>query len=299
MRAAVAAEARGFPGTALDAGLGLRLPHLAEVATDGPSVPWLEIHPENFIANPHARELLFEIAGSCAISVHTVGVSIGSAGGLDREHLDHVGRLVEDLGPILVSGHLAWSTHGGLYLNDLLPLPYDEDALRLVAAQLGEVQDALGRPFLVENPASYLGFGTSTLTEVQFLDELAARTGCRLLCDVSNVFVSGSNMDFDPYEYIDAFPGHAVDEIHLGGFTPEPDEARPGSSVLIDTHAAAIAEPVWALYAHALKRFGPRPTLIEWDNSLPDLATLTRQADRANEIAGAVAAGIRDDAAAR
>jgi uncharacterized protein (UPF0276 family) len=298
MRNAVAPRAGRSRSARLSAGLGLRLPHLAEVATDGPPCPWLEIHPENFLANPHARELLFGIAEDCPISVHTVGISIGSADGVDREHVDRIHRLVTDLDPFLVSGHLAWSTHGGHYLNDLLPIPYDEESLQLVASQLHEVQDVIGRPYLVENPASYVGIGTSTLTEVQFLAELVSKTGCRLLCDVSNVFVSGSNMGFDPYEYIDAFPADAVDEIHLGGFTPEPDEALLAGEVLIDTHAGPIAEPVWALYSHALRRFGPRPTLIEWDNAIPDLATLTREAERANQVAMECDPEVKANAAA-
>jgi len=297
MRNAVAPRAGEPPATTLRAGIGLRLPHLAEVATDGPAIPWLEVHPENYLANPHARELLLKIAADYPISVHTVGISIGSADGLDDDHLSRVHRLIDELDPLVVSGHLAWSTHRGNYLNDLLPLPYDEASLGLVADQLRQVQDSLMRPFLVENPASCVGFGTSTLTEVQFLAELASRTGCRLLCDVSNVYVSGSNMGFDPYAYIDAFPGHAVDELHLGGFTPEADGAMPGGEVLIDTHADRIAEPVWKLYAHALRRFGPRPTLIEWDNALPDLATLMREADRADAIAADAAPPERSSAA--
>lgn len=285
MAGSVAPRAGGRHDGCLHAGVGLRLAHLAEVATDSPRVPWLEIHPENFLANPHAKELLLRIARKRAISVHTVGISIGSSDGLDYRHLDRVRRLIDEIDPVLVSGHLAWSTNGGVYLNDLLPLPYDDETLRLVASQLDEVQDRLSRPYLVENPASYVGFGTSTLTEVQFLTELAARTGCRLLCDVSNIYVSGSNMGFDPYEYLDAFPGDAVDEIHLGGFTPEDDGSESGSEVLIDTHAHPIAEPVWKLYAHALRRFGPRPTLIEWDNALPNFQTLITEAERADAIA--------------
>jgi uncharacterized protein len=267
------------------AGIGLRLPHLAEVAAGAISPCWLEIHPENFLANPHAHELLLQIAQHCEISAHTVGLSVGSAEGVDRTHLARIRRFVDELDPFLVSGHLAWSTHQGTYLNDLLPLPYDDETLRIVAAHVREVQDALGRPYVVENPASYVGFGASTMREVEFLAELAARTGCGLLCDVSNVHVSARNMGYDAYAYIDAFPVDAVSEIHLGGFTPEPDSG--GGELLIDTHAAPIAKSVWDLYAHALRRFGPRPTLIEWDNDLPTLARLTAEARCADEIAAA------------
>jgi uncharacterized protein len=279
----VATHAVKAPAAVRAAGVGLRLPHLAEVAATSPSVGWFEIHPENFLANPHARELLMEIARRYPISVHTVGVSIGSVDGIDREHLARVRDLVDDLDPVLVSGHLAWSTHQGDYLNDLLPLPYDEETLRLVSSHLHQVQDALRRPYLVENPSSYVGFGMSTMTEVEFLADLVRRTGCSLLCDVSNVFLSGHNMGYDPYRYIDAFPAAAVRELHLGGFSAEHDEATPGGTpLLIDTHGTAIAEPVWQLYAHALRRFGPTPTLIEWDNDLPMFDELLSEVARAN-----------------
>jgi uncharacterized protein (UPF0276 family) len=260
---------------------------LAEVAAGAPTAAWLEVHPENFLANPHARELLLDIARRHAISLHTVGLSVGSVTGLDREHLKRICRLVDEVGPMLVSGHLAWSTHRGVYLNDLLPLPYNEETLRVVAAHIDEVQDALGRPYVVENPASYVGFATSTLTETDFLAELVTRTGCQLLCDVSNAFLSAANMGYDAYEYIDAFPAHAIAEIHLGGFTREADGPAPGAEILIDTHAGAIAEPAWDLYAYALRRFGPRPTLIEWDNDLPSFSKLLAEAERADTVASA------------
>ncbi len=272
------------------AGIGLRLPHIAEIVATLPPAPWLEIHPENFLANPHATELLLEARRHYPISVHTVGVSIGSAGGIDRAHLRRVRALIDSVDPCLVSGHLAWSTHAGEYLNDLLPLPYDEDTLRLLAMHIDEVQDGLGRPFLVENPSSYLGFRSSTMSEVEFLGELVGRTGCRLLCDVSNVYLSAHNMGYDAHRYIDGLPVEAIGELHLGGFTPEADEAQPGAELLVDTHATVVAEPVWELYAYAVRRFGRKPTLVEWDNDLPPLATLLAQAARADEIAVATLA---------
>lgn len=270
--------------TPLAAGVGLRLPHLAEVVATRPTVGWFEIHPENFLANPHAGELLQEVSQRYPISVHTVGVSIGSTEGIDRAHLARLRGLVDALDPVLVSGHLAWSTHEGAYLNDLLPLPYDDETLAVVAAHLSEVQDALGRRYLVENPSSYVGFGTSTMTETEFLCELVRRTGCSLLCDVSNVYLSAHNMGYDPYGFIDALPRDAVCELHLGGFTPEPDEATPGGEVLIDTHATGVAGPVWELYAHAVRRFGLQPTVIEWDNDIPSFATLAAEAAHADEV---------------
>jgi uncharacterized protein (UPF0276 family) len=269
------------------AGVGLRLPHLVEVVATRPSAGWFEIHPENFLANPHATELLLDLARSYRISVHSVGVSIGSAGGIDRAHLKRVRALIDAVDPFLVSGHLAWSTHEGEYLNDLLPLPYDQDTLRIVATHVDEVQQGLGRQYLVENPSSYIGIATSTMNEVEFLSELVRRTGCKLLCDVSNVYLSGHNLGYDPQVYLDAMPAEAIGELHLGGFLSEEDEANTGQQVLIDTHAQRIAEPAWNLYAHALRQFGPKPTLIEWDNDLPTVATLLSEAARADAIAGA------------
>jgi len=266
------------------AGIGLRLPHIAEVVATRPDVGWLEVHPENFLANPHAMELLVELSREYPISVHTVGVSIGSASGIDHSHLKRIRALVDRVNPFVVSGHLAWSTHKGEYLNDLLPLPFNEESLELVAGHIREVQDALGRTYLIENPSSYVAFRTSTMSEVEFLGELVNRTGCRLVCDVSNVYLSAHNMGYDARGYIDSLSADWSAEFHLGGFTPEDDEANPGSKVWIDTHAAAVKDPAWDLYAYTLRRFGVRPTLLEWDNDIPPLATLLGEAARADRI---------------
>lgn len=272
------------------AGIGLRLPHIAEVVATRPAVGWLEIHPENFLANPHATELLLKLSQQYPISVHTVGVSIGSANGVDRSHLRRVRALIDEVNPVLVSGHVAWSTHEGEYLNDLLPLPYNEETLQVLADHVHEVQDGLGRASLVENPSSYVGFTMSTMTEPEFLCELVHRTGCQLLCDVSNVYLSAHNMRYDAHQYINGLPAAAIGELHLGGFTPEPDDANPGSELLLDAHASPVAEAAWDLYTYAIHRFGPKPTLIEWDNDIPSLTTLLGEAARADAIvaAGAV-----------
>jgi hypothetical protein len=275
------------------AGIGLRLAHIAEVVATRPPAGWLEIHPENVLANPHAAEMLIELSERYPISVHTVGISIGSANGIDRLHVKRIRTLIDTIDPILVSGHLAWSTYRSEYLNDLLPLPYNQETLRLVEAHLREVEDILGRPYLVENPASYVGFNASTMNETEFLSEIVQRTGCQLLCDVSNVVVSAHNMGYDPYQYIDDFPADAIREIHLGGYTPEEDEATPGAELWIDTHAAAIAEQSWDLYAYALRRFGAKPTLIEWDNNIPPLTTLLGEAAYADKIAQEIALETR------
>ena len=195
-------------------GIGLRLAHLAEMVATRPAAGWLEVHPENFLANPHAAELLTEVSLHYPISLHTVGISVGSANGLDRFHLKRVRGLADKLKPIFVSGHLAWSTYSNEYLNDLLPLPYNEETLQLVSAHIGYVQDTLGQPYLIENPSSYVGFRSSTMKETDFLSEIVRRTGCQLLCDVSNVVVSAHNMVYDAYQYIDNFPADAIREIH-------------------------------------------------------------------------------------
>ncbi len=267
------------------AGVGLRLQHLSSVLAERPRAAWFEVHPENFLANPHAAELLTEIAAHYPISVHSVGISAGSAGGIDRQHLDRVKALIDRIDPIMVSGHLAWSTHDGEYLNDLLPLPYHRESLDLVCGHVAEIQDRLGCAYHLENPSNYLGFTHSTMTETEFLNAVVERTGCRLLCDVSNVYVSAHNMGYDARRYIDEISGDAIGEFHLGGFEREAEEG--GSTVIIDTHARPIDAGAWELYAHAVMRIGRRPTLIEWDSALPSLVTLLGEAARADSIAEA------------
>lgn len=274
-----------MPNLPTKAGVGLRLGHIAELAASRPPAAWLELHAENFLANPHAAELLASIAREYPISVHTVGISIGSADGFDRAHLARVGRLVDEINPVLFSGHLAWSTHQGAYLNDLLPVPYDAASLTVAADHIGEVQDKMGRSYLLENPASYFGFADLTMTEPQFLAELVARTGCQLLCDVSNVHLSAHNLGFDARDYIDALPAEAIGEFHLGGFSIEADHADPNNQVVIDTHAEKIAQSAWELYAYAVRRLGRHPTLIEWDHALPPFATLLAEAQQADWLA--------------
>lgn len=267
------------------AGIGLRLPHITEVVATRPQVGWLEIHPENFLANPHATELLLELSEQYPISVHTVGISIGSAAEIDRQHLQRLCSLIRQLDAVFVSGHLAWSVEGNEYLNDLLPLPFNGETLEIVARHIHEIQDALGRPYMIENPSSYVGFRTSTMSEAEFLSELVSRTGCRLLCDVSNVYLSAHNMGYDAREYIDSMPADVIEEFHLGGFTLEGDDASPGAELWVDTHAAPLTDPAWELYAYAVRRLGTKPTLIEWDDHLPPLEMLVHEASRADRIA--------------
>ncbi|MFO1185769.1 MAG: DUF692 domain-containing protein [Bauldia sp.] len=278
------------PAHPLGAGVGLRLPHLREVAATLPAAAWFEVHPENVVANPHARELLRSLAERYPLSLHTVGLSVGSAGGVDREHLARIRVLADELQPFLLSGHLAWSTHAGEYLNDLLPLPYDEETLAVVADEIDAVQTGLRRVYHLENPSSYFGFAGSTMTEVEFLTELVRRTGCRLLCDVSNVHVSSRNLGYDPIAYLDGLPAGAVGELHLGGFAVEPDQGDPEATVIVDTHDRPIDDAAWVLYSHAVARFGRQPTLIEWDADLPTLAVLLGEAARADAIAASTLA---------
>jgi uncharacterized protein (UPF0276 family) len=272
-------------------GVGFKARHFDGLMADPGPVRWIEIHAENYLGDggrPLAQ--LRALAERMPVSVHGVGLSIGAERPLDRDHLARLRRLLDGLGPASFSEHLAWSSHDAGFLNDLLPLPYTAATLARVAAHVDEVQDRLGRRMLLENPASYLAFAESDIDEVDFLAELARRTGCGLLLDVNNVFVSATNLGRDPRAYVDAFPLAAVGEIHLGGHDAEVDAT--GAPLLIDSHGRAVADPVWALCAHAIARGGPRPTLIEWDTDVPDWPVLRAEAARAAALlapAGAAA----------
>jgi uncharacterized protein len=278
----------GGARTALGAaGIGLRAPHVAEVIATRPAIGWLEVHAENYMGGGAALRALEQVRREYPIALHGVGLSLGSADDLDRRHLERLRALAERIQPALVSEHLAWSVSGGAYLNHLLPLPCDDETLSIVARHVDEAQARLGRQLLIENPASYLRFRRSTMAEPQFLAELARRTGCGLLCDVNNVFVSGHNVGFDPGAYLDALPASAIGEIHLAGHSRNDADGRP---ILIDDHGGAVAPAVWALYARALRRFGPVPSLVEWDTDLPALSTLLGEARWADEVRRAVSA---------
>ena len=260
------------------AGIGLRAPHVGEVEAERPRVAWLEVHSENYYADGGpALAALDRLRRDYPLSLHGVGMSLGSTDPLDHAHLAKLKRLVARTEPALVSEHLCWSGVGGRHLNDLLPLPYTEEALALVCARVAEVQDALGRELAVENVSSYLAFADATIPEWEFVAAVARRTGCRLLVDVNNIHVNAVNHGFDADAYLAAMPAEAVAEIHLAGFT-----AR--GALLIDTHGAPVAPAVWALYHRALERFGPRPTLIEWDIDIPPLAMLLGEAATAQAM---------------
>ncbi len=261
-------------------GVGFKPQHYAGLTGDPGPVEWVEVHAENYMGDGgRALAQLASLQDRFALSVHGVGLSIGGEGRLDGDHLSRVKRVCERFGPASFSEHLAWSTHEGVFFNDLLPLPYREDTLARTAGHVQEVQEALARPILIENPSVYVTLPGSEMDEIDFLTELAARTGCGLLLDVNNVLVSATNRQTDPLDYIDRFPHALVGEIHLGGHAVDADET--GAPLLIDDHAHPVAPQVWALLDRALALAGPRPVLIEWDNDLPDWPALRAEAARA------------------
>jgi uncharacterized protein (UPF0276 family) len=268
------------------AGIGLRQPHYGAARDDPPPVGWLEVHSENYLGGGAPLRILEGFRHDYPLSLHGVGLSLGTAGPLDRAHLGRVVDLAGRIEPGLISEHLSWSIAGGVYFNDLLPLPYTEEALAVVADHVVEMQDALGRSILVENPSTYLEFSHSTIGEVEFLAELVRRTGCGLLLDVNNVFVSAGNHGRDAAAYIAAVPVEAVGEIHLAGHSTRDID---GTLLRIDDHGSAVAEPVWALYEAALARLGAVPTLIEWDSAIPALAVLVDEAAKAGRRLAAAA----------
>ena len=277
----------GVAATPGSAGIGLRAPHVAEILDERPPIGWLEVHTENYLGGGPAVRALAAVRGQYPISLHGVGLSLGSADGLDRRHLARVADLVRRVEPVLVSEHLSWSVAGGVYLNHLLPLPYTAESLALVSEHVSHAQEVLGRPLLIENPSSYLRFRDSPMPEPEFLGELARRTGCGLLCDVNNVFVSCANLGLDAGAYLAALPREAIGEIHLAGHARNDADGR---EILIDDHGSRVADAVWRLYERAVARFGPVPTLIEWDTDIPALEVLLDEARIAEAILGRLGA---------
>lgn len=272
-------------------GVGYKPQHFNDIISDAGSVGWLEVHAENYMGDggrPLAQ--LRHLAEQFPISVHGVGLSIGGEGTLDRDHLARLKHLVDWLNPASFSEHLAWSTHESAFFNDLLPLPYTDATLARVCDHVNQVQDLLGRKMLLENPSSYLAFAESTWEEPAFLQEVARRTGCGLLLDVNNVFVSATNLDFSPQGYIDAYPLDLVGEVHLGGHDEDQDDH--GKPLLIDSHGREVVDPVWALLDYTLAQSGPLPLLVEWDNDVPDWPTLEAEARRAASALANVTAEV-------
>lgn len=263
------------------AGVGLRSPHIAEVMRTHPAVPWFEVHAENYMGGGPAVRALEQIRQDYPLSIHGVGLSLGSAAGLDARHLARLKRLVERLQPGLVSEHLAWSTAGGTYLNHLLPLVYTEETLEIICRNIEHAQTGLGRRILVENPSNYLRFAGSSMSEPEFLTAIVQRTGCGLLCDVNNIYVTSQNFDQNPVAYLEMLPGDVVGEMHLAGHAVNDADGLP---ILIDDHGAPVSAAVWELFTLALRRFGPVPTLLEWDTNLPAFTVLVAEASKADRI---------------
>jgi uncharacterized protein (UPF0276 family) len=265
------------------AGVGFKAEHFREIIESPQPLGFFEVHAENYMGAggaPHAQ--LTALRERYALSIHGVGLSIGSMQPLDREHLARLKSLCDRYEPESFSEHLAWSTHDDVYFNDLLPLPYCEETLAHICAHIDEVQSTLGRQMLLENPSTYVQFGESTIPEVEFLGAIAECTGCGLLLDVNNVFVQAKNHATDAREYLKHFPLDRVREIHLAGHDEQTDDA--GAPLLIDAHGTPVAEPVWTLYGEVLARTGPVATLIEWDNDVPAWPVLLAEAERAGKM---------------
>jgi uncharacterized protein len=263
------------------AGVGYKPQHFDDLLAGEQPLGFVEVHAENYMGAggpPHAQ--LRALCERYALSVHGVGLSIGSMRPLDDAHLQRLKILCERYEPASFSEHLAWSSHGEAFLNDLLPLPYTEETLAHVSEHVDRVQSVLNRQMLLENPSTYVRFAESTIPETEFLETIARRTGCGLLLDVNNVFVSARNHGTDPDIYLATFPLHLVGEMHLGGHDEQTDDA--GAPLLIDAHGTPVADPVWTLYERTIERTGPLPTLIEWDNDVPEWPALAAEARRAD-----------------
>jgi uncharacterized protein (UPF0276 family) len=274
------------------AGLGLKPEHFGDVLSTRPGVGFFEVHAENYMVDGGPLpQFLGRIRALYPLSLHGVGLSIGTEHRLDEAHLARLAALIDRYQPASFSEHLAWSSHGGLFLNDLLPVPYERSALQRVCDHVDHVQARLKRRMLLENPSTYVEFSASTMSEAQFLTEVIQRTGCGLLLDVSNVHVSCVNHHRDPWDYMEALPLRAVGQIHLAGFATDEDAA--GAPLLIDSHGSPVDAAVWALYGRVVERLGPMPTLLERDSDVPALATLQAEARRAEHIMAAPAQAVR------
>lgn len=265
------------------AGAGFKTIHADSILSDPYRIGFLEVHAENYMGKGgHPHRILTDMREAFPLSIHGVGLSIGAESGLDATHLDRLKAVVERYEPAIVSEHLAWSTHDNSYFNDLLPVPYDRETLNRVVAHVSAVQDHLGRKILLENPSTYVAFEKSTMSETDFIGEIAARSGCGLLLDVNNVHVSAINHAMSAIGYIGAFPLDLVEEIHLAGHAEDVDD--DGNPLLIDAHDRPVSDHVWSLYDMVIAQTGPLPTLIEWDNDVPDWPVLKHEAMLAETI---------------
>lgn len=265
-------------------GVGFKPKHLQEIQEDTTPPTWLEVHPENYMGDgglPHRQlELLRQ---DFPISMHGVGMSLGSASGIDNKHLQRLAELVDRYQPAVISEHLAWSHWNSIFFNDLLPLPYIEETLLVLERNIQQVQEAIGRTILIENPSLYVGFGHNEMTEPQLLNELGRRTGCGLLCDVNNIYVSCANLDLDAEEYLAELDLNRIGEIHLAGHSLE--TSKDGSELRIDDHGSTVIDEVWNLYRSLLDRSKrPIATLVEWDTDVPEYQTLMQEAQKAKSL---------------
>lgn len=264
-------------------GIGLRQPHYQQVLQEKPAIGWFEVHSENFFQQGGAAlDILSAIRENYPLSLHGVGLSLGSACGVSPLHLAAIKKLMERVTPIKISEHLSWSRVGKVHLPDLLPVPYTAESLEIICRNVETTQEFLGREILIENPSSYIEFSQSDFDEADFLVEIAKRTGAKILLDVNNVYVSCSNHGWDAKAYIDAIPGERVDEIHLAGHSVK--RLSSNNVVRIDTHDAKVCDDVWQLYRYTVEKFGPKHTLIEWDAQIPELDVLLNEAAKAREI---------------
>jgi uncharacterized protein (UPF0276 family) len=268
------------------AGIGLRFQHHQVVIDRQLHVAWMEVHTENYMGGGTPLRYLDAIRRDVPMSLHGVGLSLGSAEGLDPGHLERIRLVAERIEPGLMSEHIAWSVVDGAYLADLLPLPMTEEALDVVCRHVDQMHLYLKRRILVENPSTYLGFRHSTIPEWEFMAAVAARTGCGILCDINNIYVSAQNHGWDASAYLAGLPPAAIGEIHLAGHAVR--QLADGRTLRIDDHASSVIPEVWALYREALARFGPVPTLIEWDNNVPPLETLLKEVRHAEALIAAV-----------
>jgi uncharacterized protein (UPF0276 family) len=273
------------------AGIGLRFQHHQAVLETRPDVAWMEVHTENYMGGGSPIRCLEAIRRDIPISLHGVGLSLGSAEALDQAHLDRIRQVAARIEPDLISEHIAWSVSGGTYLADLLPLPMTEEALAVVCQHVDHVQGILRRKILVENPSTYMQFRHSTIPEWEFMAVVAARTGCGILCDVNNIYVSAKNHGWDPLAYLAVLPPDAIGEIHLAGHSVR--QLADGGTLRIDDHSSRVIGEVWSLYEVALRRWGPVPTLIEWDQNVPPLDVLIDEARHADALIGVASDGLR------
>lgn len=258
------------------AGVGFKAEHAQDIFATEPTVGWFEIHPENYmVAGGPRLAVLEELCAHYPVSMHGVGLSLGGGEPLNKNHLADLKRLVDRFNPAMVSEHIAWSAHEGLYLADLLPTPMTKTSLMALVDAINKVQDFIGRQILIENPTSYVPLPQNSIPELEFISEAAERSGCGLLIDINNVYISAHNLGFDANAFVDAVPGELVGEIHLAGHE---EDANPDDNVLIDTHSRPVADPVWDLLDRLIARIGRKPTLIEWDNDVPGWDVLAREA---------------------